>query len=104
MGKVKKLKKQVRELKKLLGQAQGNRSATVSPLAPKGGFPDLPVIKGVTFSAIEAGVRYSGRTDVMLAQLCAGTSIAGVFTKSATRAAPVKVAKSIIRSGDCSLA
>ncbi|MCK4711605.1 MAG: bifunctional glutamate N-acetyltransferase/amino-acid acetyltransferase ArgJ [Marinosulfonomonas sp.] len=63
--------------------------APVSPLAPKGGFPDLPVIDGATFSAVEAGVRYSGRTDVMLAQLCAGTTIAGVFTKSATRAAPV---------------
>lgn len=63
--------------------------ADISPLAPKGGFPDLPVINGVTFAAVEAGVRYSGRTDVMLAQLCAGTTIAGVFTKSATRAAPV---------------
>ncbi len=63
--------------------------AHVSPLAPKGGFPDLPVIDGVAFATVEAGVRYSGRTDVMLAQLCAGTTIAGVFTKSATRAAPV---------------
>lgn len=63
--------------------------AVISPLAPKGGFPDLPVIDGVAFATVEAGVRYSGRSDVMLAKLCAGTSIAGVFTKSATRAAPV---------------
>lgn len=63
--------------------------AQTSPLAPKGGLPDLPVIEGVEFAAVEAGVRYSGRTDVMLARLCAGASIAGVFTKSATRAAPV---------------
>ncbi len=62
---------------------------SVSPLAPKGGFPDIPVIDGVAFATVEAGVRYSGRADVMLAQLCAGTTIAGVFTKSATRAAPV---------------
>lgn len=61
----------------------------ISPLAPVGGFPDLPVIAGVKFASVEAGVRYNGRTDVMLAQLCAGTAIAGVFTKSATRAAPV---------------
>ena len=27
----------------------------VSPLAPKDGFPDLPVIKGVRFAAVEAG-------------------------------------------------
>jgi len=63
--------------------------AKTSPLAPKGGFPDLPVISGVTFAAVEAGVKYRGRSDVMLAHLCAGTSVAGVFTKSATRAAPV---------------
>ncbi len=61
----------------------------VSPLAPKGGFPDLPVIDGTAFATIEAGVRYQGRDDVMLALLCGGTSVAGVFTKSATRAAPV---------------
>jgi len=64
-------------------------SDPVSPLAPKGGFPSLPVIDGVEFSALEAGVRYSGRPDVMLARLIPGTSIAGVFTRSSTRAAPV---------------
>lgn len=61
----------------------------ISPLAPKAGFPNLPVVDGVTFSAIAAGVRYQGRDDVMLASLCAGTAVAGVFTRSATRAAPV---------------
>ena len=59
-----------------------------SPLAPAQ-FLDLPAVGGVTFATIAAGVRYSGRTDVMLAKLAAGTSIAGVFTKSTTRAAPV---------------
>ena len=87
MGKVKKLKKKIRKLKKQL--KQGHSHASVSPLAPRGGFPDLPVIDGVEFAAIEAGVRYSGRTDVMLARLCPATAIAGVFTKSATRSAPV---------------
>ncbi len=60
----------------------------VSPLAPAG-FPDLPVIGGVRFAAAEAGVRYKGRTDVMLAVMDPGTSVAGVFTRSATRSAPV---------------
>ena len=60
----------------------------ISPLAPKA-FPDLPVIKGVRFATAGAGVRYQGRTDVMLAVADAGSSVAGVFTKSATRAAPV---------------
>ncbi|MFK7745056.1 MAG: bifunctional glutamate N-acetyltransferase/amino-acid acetyltransferase ArgJ [Roseobacter sp.] len=61
---------------------------SVSPLAPAA-FPSLPVIAGVSFSTVAAGVKYEGRTDVMLAQLAPGTSIAGVFTQSATRSAPV---------------
>ncbi|MCE8522178.1 bifunctional glutamate N-acetyltransferase/amino-acid acetyltransferase ArgJ [Ruegeria sp. 1NDH52C] len=60
----------------------------VSPLAPAA-FPTLPVIDGVQLASIAAGVRYQGRTDVMLAVLAPGTSVAGVFTRSATRSAPV---------------
>ena len=60
----------------------------VSPLAPAA-FPDLPVIGGVTFAAAQAGGKYAGRTDVMLALLAPGTTIAGVFTRSKTRSAPV---------------
>lgn len=61
---------------------------TVSPLAPAQ-FPDLPVIDGVTFASVAAGVRYAGRTDVMMACLTAGSAVAGVFTRSATRSASV---------------
>ena len=64
------------------------KSLPVSPLAPKS-FPDLPEVSGVTFSTAAAGVRYQGRDDVMLALLAPGTSVAGVFTRSATRSAPV---------------
>ena len=60
----------------------------VSPLAPKR-FPALPPIGGVSFASTAAGVKYSGRDDVMLALLAPGTAIAGVFTTSSTRAAPV---------------
>lgn len=60
-----------------------------SPLAPAG-FPDLPVIGGVRFASAEAGVRYKGRRDVMLAAIDPGASVAGVFTTSATRSAPVR--------------
>ena len=63
-------------------------SPTVSPLAPER-FPDLPPIDGVQFATAAAGVKYQGRTDVMLATLAPGTTVAGVFTKSSTRAAPV---------------
>ncbi|MCW8843297.1 MAG: bifunctional glutamate N-acetyltransferase/amino-acid acetyltransferase ArgJ, partial [Rhodobacteraceae bacterium] len=60
----------------------------VSPLAPAG-FPDLPQIQGAEFAAVEAGIKYSGRKDVMLARLAPGTSMAGVFTRSSTRSAAV---------------
>jgi glutamate N-acetyltransferase / amino-acid N-acetyltransferase len=64
------------------------KTLKVSPLAPAS-FPDLPVIDGVRFATAAAGVRYQGRTDVMLALLAPGTTVAGAFTRSATRAAPV---------------
>ncbi|MBT8153552.1 bifunctional glutamate N-acetyltransferase/amino-acid acetyltransferase ArgJ [Epibacterium ulvae] len=63
-------------------------SLPVSPLAPEK-FPTLPVISGVTFASASAGVKYQGRDDVMLAVLQPGSAVAGVFTKSKTRAAPV---------------
>ena len=56
----------------------------VSPLAPAS-FPYIPSIKGVNFSTASAGVKYQGRSDVMLAVLDPGTEIAGVFTSSSTR-------------------
>ena len=64
------------------------KTLAVSPLAPAS-FPELPVIGGVEFAVAEAGVRYAGRTDVMLARLVPGSTVAGVFTRSATRSAPV---------------
>ena len=60
----------------------------LSPLAPAG-FPELPVIAGVSFATAEAGVRYKNRTDVLLVRLAPGTAIAGAFTRSATRSAAV---------------
>jgi glutamate N-acetyltransferase/amino-acid N-acetyltransferase len=59
-----------------------------SPLAPEA-FPDLPEIAGVRFAAVEAGIKYQGRYDVMLAVLEPGSTMAGVFTRSATRSANV---------------
>ena len=61
----------------------------VSPLAPKS-FPTLPAIAGVELAVGKAGVKYQDRTDVMVAVLKAGTSIAGVFTKSSTRSSAVE--------------
>ena len=64
------------------------KQVLVSPLAPAA-FPDLPVIAGVEFASGAAGIKYQGRTDVMLVRLAPGTAIAGAFTRSSTRAACV---------------
>jgi glutamate N-acetyltransferase / amino-acid N-acetyltransferase len=60
----------------------------VSPLAPTS-FPEIPPVDGVRFATGAAGIRYKGRTDVMLALLDKGTEVAGVFTKSKCASAPV---------------
>ncbi len=69
--------------------APAKKAILVSPLAPAS-FPDLPLIRGVEFAAVEAGVRYANRKDVMLVRLAPGTAVAGVFTKSTTRSACVR--------------
>lgn len=61
----------------------------VSPFAPKS-LIDPPAMAGVGISAIEAGIRYQGRTDLLLMTFPAGTSVAGVLTQSKTRSAPVE--------------
>jgi glutamate N-acetyltransferase/amino-acid N-acetyltransferase len=60
----------------------------VSPLAPAA-FPELPPIGGVTLAAAETGIRYKNRPDVLLAVLDPGTTVAGSFTRSKSRSAPV---------------
>ena len=55
--------------------------APLSPLAPKT-YPTLPVIEGVRFASAAAGVRYPGRTDVMMALFDEPATVAGVFTRS----------------------
>jgi glutamate N-acetyltransferase/amino-acid N-acetyltransferase len=95
-AKAAKLEKKLAKERKRLKKAEASNvekpaktAPPISPLAPAAGFPALPEIAGVRFASIAAGVRYSGRTDVMLVELAPGTAVAGVFTRSATRAAPV---------------
>jgi glutamate N-acetyltransferase / amino-acid N-acetyltransferase len=64
-------------------------SHAVSPLAPTH-VPEMPEIAGVRLATAEAGIRYKNRTDVLLAVLDAGTTVAGVFTKSKCPSAPVE--------------
>ena len=77
-------------------QVAGEAKPGVSPLAPAG-MPALPVIDGVRFASGAAGVRYKGRTDVTLVELCPGTVMAGCFTRSSTRSAPVLDCEAKIR-------
>ena len=60
----------------------------VSPLAPAA-FPAMPAIAGVRLAVAAAGIRYTGRDDVMLAELPRGSTVAGTFTRSLCTAAPV---------------
>jgi glutamate N-acetyltransferase/amino-acid N-acetyltransferase len=92
------LKKELKALRKAQGaQAPAAAAAAppakapkpVSPLAPAA-FPTLPRIAGAAFAAVAAGVRYQNRRDVMLVRLAPGTTVAGVFTRSSTRAGCVR--------------
>lgn len=64
------------------------KDVPVSPLAPKR-QPKVPPVPGVRFATAEAGIRYKGRTDVVLMLLDQGTQAAGVFTRSKCPSAPV---------------
>jgi glutamate N-acetyltransferase / amino-acid N-acetyltransferase len=63
-------------------------SSSISPLAPTD-VPEMPTIAGVKLATAAAGIRYQGRTDVLLAVLDKGTAVAGVFTQSKCASAPV---------------
>jgi glutamate N-acetyltransferase / amino-acid N-acetyltransferase len=60
----------------------------LSPLAPPA-FPAMPALGGVRLASHECGIRYVGRTDLLMVELDAGTTVAGVFTRSLTCSAPV---------------
>jgi glutamate N-acetyltransferase / amino-acid N-acetyltransferase len=76
-------------------------SSTVSPLAPTE-VPDMPVISGVKLATAAAGIRYQGRTDVLLAVMDKGTAVAGVFTQSKCPSAPVEWCRAKLKSGSSS--
>jgi glutamate N-acetyltransferase/amino-acid N-acetyltransferase len=70
----------------------------LSPLAPSA-FPTLPLVAGVRLAALECGVRYKNRADVCLMELAAGTTVAGVFTRSLTASAPVEICRKHLAGG-----
>lgn len=73
-------------------------STAISPLAPKA-YPAMPAIAGVAFATAEAGIKHRDRTDVLLAVFDKGTKVAGVFTRSKCRSAPVDWCAAALSSG-----
>jgi glutamate N-acetyltransferase/amino-acid N-acetyltransferase len=73
-------------------------STAISPNAPTA-VPDMPVISGVKLATAAAGIRYSGRTDVLLAVMDKGTTVAGVFTQSKCPSAPVEWCRAKLGGG-----
>ena len=81
---------------------EGARMSTpVSPLAPTD-VPEMPAIAGVRLATAAAGIRYKGRTDVLLAVMDKGTTVAGVFTKSKCPSAPVEWCRAKLGRGGSS--
>src|ERR1700712_5052571 len=73
-------------------------STAISPLAPTE-VPEMPEIPGVRLATAAAGIRYKGRTDVLLAVMDKGTTVAGVFTKSKCPSAPVEWCRAKLKAG-----
>lgn len=73
-------------------------SASVSPLAPKH-YPAMPAIDGVRIATAEAGIKYKGRTDVMLMVFDQPAEVAGVFTRSLCPSAPVDFCRQSLKHG-----
>src|SRR5271167_1141452 len=73
-------------------------SSAISPLAPTD-VPEMPAIAGVKLATAAAGIRYKGRTDVLLAVLDEGTTVAGVFTQSKCPGAPVEWCRAKLSGG-----
>ena len=75
-----------------------SKAVPVSPLAPKF-TPDVGPVAGVRFATAEAGIRYKGRTDVLLLAMDEGTTVAGVFTTSKCPSAPVEWCRAQLSHG-----
>jgi glutamate N-acetyltransferase/amino-acid N-acetyltransferase len=70
---------------------------TLSPLALP--LPDLPPVPGVRLSVGQAGIRYQGRADVLLAEFAEATTVAGVFTRNLCPGAPVAWCREMLPGG-----
>jgi glutamate N-acetyltransferase/amino-acid N-acetyltransferase len=70
----------------------------VSPFAPAV-VNEIPPIAGVRFATAQAGIKYKGRTDVLLMAFAEGTAVAGVTTRSRCPSAPVEWCRANLPGG-----
>lgn len=73
----------------------------VSPLAVA--LPELPPLAGVRLNATAAGIRYQGRTDLVMMEVPAGSTAAGVFTSNKCPGAPVDWCREALKGGKARL-
>lgn len=69
-----------------------------SPLAPES-VPEMPAIAGLRLTGMAVGLKESGRPDLFLAELAEGSTVAGIFTKSACPSAPVDWCRKALPGG-----
>ena len=61
---------------------------------------ELLPVDGLRLGSFSAGIRKSGRTDLVIIEAISGTSCAAVFTKNIFSAAPVLISKRNLKSCD----
>jgi glutamate N-acetyltransferase/amino-acid N-acetyltransferase len=72
-------------------------ATAVSPLAVP--LPALPPMAGVRRGPAAAGIRYTGRNDVVMMELAATTTVAGVFTSNKCPGAPIDWCRAALAGG-----
>jgi glutamate N-acetyltransferase/amino-acid N-acetyltransferase len=76
-------------------------NSAVSPLAVA--LPELPPLAGVRMNAAAAGIRYQGRTDLVMMEVPAGSTVAAVFTSNKCPGAPVDWCRDALKGGKARL-
>ena len=72
-------------------------TSALSPLAVS--LPVLPPLTGVRLNAMAAGIRYQGRTDLVLMETPPGSTVAGVFTSNQCPGAPIDWCRDALAGG-----
>jgi glutamate N-acetyltransferase/amino-acid N-acetyltransferase len=76
-------------------------ATAVSPLAVP--LPELPPLAGVRLSAAAAGIRYQGRTDVVMMEVSPNSTVAGVFTSNKCPGAPIDWCRTALKGAKARL-